>query len=132
MKTIIRFAIGYTIGALLVGSWLMSQGDALEGAARLLVSWLPIGAVYCALAVTVLRASKLHRMFGMLELSGLCVGLFPLFSGLWPTYSMRWDLALIMVAVQCAALALAVGAVFLSNRFVGSLRKSDGEPPATK
>jgi len=132
MKTIIRFAIGYAIGALLVGSWLMSQGDDLEGATRLLVSWLPIGAVYCAIAVIVLRASKLYRMVGMLELPGLCVGLFPLFSGLWPTYSMRWDLALIVVAVQCAASAVAVGAVFLVNRVVVSLRKSDGGPRAAK
>jgi hypothetical protein len=132
MKTIIRFSIGYTIGALLVGSWLISQGDAVEGTTRLLVSWLPIGTVYGALVATALRAGKLYRMIGMLELSGLCVGLFPLFCGLWPTYSMHWELALIMVAVQCAALALAVGAVFLANRFVGSLRNPDGEPPAAK
>jgi hypothetical protein len=132
MKSLLRFVVGYAVGVLLVGSWLLSRGDAFESVARLLASWLPIAVVYGAIAATILRLNRLSRLLGMLELCGLCIGLFPLFSGLWPTYSMRWDLALIMVAVQCAALALAVGAVFLSNRFVGSLRKSDGEPPATK
>lgn len=112
----------------------MSRGDAVESVARLLVSWLPIAAVYCAVAAVVLRLNKhkLGRLFGMFELCGLCVGMFPLFSGLWPTYSMRWDLALIMVAVQCVALAATMLVVFFVNQLIGSLRKSDGNPPQTK
>lgn len=132
MKTIIRFVIGYAVGVLLVASLLISRGDAFENVARLLASWLPIGAAYCAVAAVVLRLNKLGRLFGMFELCGLCVGLFPLFSGLWPTYSMRWDLALIMVVVQCIALLVTVVVVFFVNRLVGSLRKSNGQPPQTK
>lgn len=132
MKAIIRFVVGYAVGVLLVASLSLSRGDAFESVVRLLAYWLPIGAVYCAVAAVVLQLNKIGRLFGMFEVCGLCVGLFPLFSGLWPTYWMRWDLALIMVAVQCVSLLATIIVVFFVNRFVGSLRKSNGQPPKAK
>jgi hypothetical protein len=132
MKSLLRFVVGYAVGVLLVGSWLLSRGDAFESVARLLASWLPIAVVYGAIAATILRLNRLSRLLGMLELCGLCIGLFPLFSGLWPTYSMRWDLALIMIAVQCVALAATIIVMFAVSRLIGSLRKSDNQSPHTK
>lgn len=132
MKTTIRFVVGYAVGVLLAGSSLISRGDGFESVSWLLASWLPIGVAYFVVAAAALLPSKLGRLFGMFELCGLCVGLFPLLSGWWPTYSMRWDLALIMVVVQCSALLVTVVFSFLINRLVGSLRESNGQPPQTK
>ena len=133
MKAIVRFAIGYSVGALIVASILMSRGDGFEGVGRLLISWLPMGAIYCAVAVVVLRLFKIGRLLGMFELCGSCVGLFPLISGLWPTYSMRWDLALIMVVVQCVVLSATIFAVHFVHHLIGSDKPDNptgsGQPP---
>tara|TARA_R110002094_G_scaffold62118_1_gene72524 strand:- start:288 stop:671 length:384 start_codon:yes stop_codon:yes gene_type:complete len=125
MKMMIRFWVGYLGGILLAVSWLVSRGDGFEAVMRALAAWLPVAAVYCAILAITLSLSKLGRLVGMLELCGLCVALLPLFSGFWPPYYMRWDVALIMIAVQCVALGVAVAVVFFVNRFIGSLRKSD-------
>jgi hypothetical protein len=134
MKALSRFFAGYAAGLLFMGSWLIWKGDSLESVARLLVLWLPITALYCAVTTVVLRSNKqtLGRLSGMFELCGLCVAAFPLVSGLWPTYMMRWDLALMMIAVQCVALAATMGVVVLVNQIIGSRLKSDGNPPQKK
>lgn len=131
MKSLVRLVVGYAVGVLLVGSWLVSQGDAIGTVTRLLVAWLPIAAAYAAIAATLVRFAKVSRLAGMFELCGLCIGLFPLFSGLWPTYSLRWDLAIFMVAIQFVALAATITGVFAVSRLIGSIGKPDGPRPGT-
>ena len=130
MKAIVRFVIGYIVGALIVASILMARGDSLENTSRLLISWLPMVAAYGAVLVVALRLAKAAEWFGVFELCGMCVGLFPLISGLWPTYSMRWDLALIMVVVQCVALTATVFIAFFCRRLIRSKGKPNKGPPS--
>lgn len=120
MKKLVRFAAGYVVGCLLTTAWVVSKGDPVENACWLLMWWLPIAAVYYAITIVVLRRLQIFGLIGMLELCGLCVGLFPLVSGLWPTYWMRWDLALIMVVVQCVALSATVFIAYFFHRLIGT------------
>lgn len=125
-KPIKRFATGYLVGALLVGIWMIiAKGDSLKNPPLLVLLWLPITAVYCALAIVLLRRLKLIHLAGILELCGVCVGLFPPFCGLWPTYAMRWDLALELLAFQWVVLSVVV----LLRALFEKLRTGHLRPP---
>lgn len=118
-KSIFREICGYLVGAVAVGTVLLAKGDAVKNVLRLLGLWLPIVAAYGVAVVLLLKRMGLARMAGMLELCGACVGVMPLFCGLWPTYWMRWDLALIIVVVQWVALSLVVLLRVLFQKVVG-------------
>jgi hypothetical protein len=75
---------------------------------RIAALWLPIALVYCVLTMFALKRCKMDRLSWSLEICGFCVGAFPVVSGLWPTYFMRLDLAVIFVAIQCSILGVAM------------------------
>ena len=70
--------------------------------------WLPISIVYGAFFYFTLVFLKINNLFGMMELCGFCVGLFPLFFDLWPPYMWRLDLALHFCLIQFAVLLLVI------------------------
>lgn len=99
---------GYCGGIAILAAILIAKGDAMSGLVRLVMLWLPIAASYAGIVLLVLKRVGLAQMPGMLELCGACIGAMPLFCGLWPTYWMRWDLALLMTEWQCAILTIVI------------------------
>jgi hypothetical protein len=74
--------------------------------------WAPIGMVYGLLIPMLFKWARVADLFGIMEICGVCVGSFPLYCGLWPTYWMRWDLALEITSIQwlsiCTVLVVGV------------------------
>lgn len=119
-KTILKVLGGYIIGVVIVTLILTLSGDALRNVIKLLILWLPINAAYSFAIVLLLRQMGIAQMPWMFELCGTCIGAMPLFSGLWPIYWMRWDVALAMVVIQCLGLTLVVSFFALLQKIVGS------------
>jgi hypothetical protein len=108
LKAVYRLLYGYLAGAIAVAALSFCQGSDPKNIIRLLLLSLPIAALYGIAIILILGRIGKALSFGMMELSGVCIGLMPYFSGLWPIYWMRWDMALLMVAVQCTVLSLLI------------------------
>lgn len=119
-KRAYRMCFGYLIGAAGVGVDLIARGDGVKVVLKLLALWLPIGAVYLVASYFALSRMRLAMLGGMLELCGICIGVMPLLSGVWPTYWMRWNLALVIIAWQCSVLALAICGRWLLQRLISA------------
>lgn len=117
-KLALRFCAGYLVGGLVVLCTMLVFGDALVNAARLTLLWAPIAFAYGVLTVTMLRVINMARLTLSLAICGFCVGMFPLVSGLWPTYWMRFDLAIRICGLQLSILT----AVMLLRYFVHRIR----------
>jgi hypothetical protein len=76
MKTIFRFIVGYLIGTLIVVIMSLQQGDFLDAVLQSLITCLPISGIIAAVTILILKISKVACLLGMMELCGLCVGLF--------------------------------------------------------
>jgi hypothetical protein len=125
MRKLARFIAAYFVGVTIAASVYVSKGDSLQNVVHVLALWLPISVVYGAATIAVLRRLKAIGMLGILEVSGMCIALFPLFTGGWPTYWMRWDLGILMVSVQCVALSLSAVIVFLINKRIKPNQSTD-------
>jgi len=112
MKSSIKIFVGYIVGCILVAVALTLRGDDLITVGKLVALWLPIFIIYSLIALVALHRLKISLPGGVLELMGGCIGIFPLFSGLWPIYWMRWDIALIVITFHVTILT-AVGALGL-------------------
>jgi|SRR5580693_5754712 hypothetical protein len=116
--TVFKLLGGYVVGALLLALILILSGAEVRNVIKVLMLWLPINAVYGLAIVLLLRRMGLAQMVGMSELCGVCIGVMPQFSGLWPTYWMRWDVALVMIAIQCIVLTVVVSICALLQKTV--------------
>jgi hypothetical protein len=128
MRQFTRVVVAYLAGVAIAASVYISEGDALKNVLYVLTLWLPISVVYGAVTIAVLRKLKAISALGILEVCGLCIALFPVFTGGWPTYWMRWDLAIFMISVQCVALSLSALIVFLINKRIKPNQSPDPTP----
>jgi len=117
-KTLIKLLGGYVVGAMVFALILILSGAEVRNVIKLLMLWLPINAVYGFAVVLLLRRIGLAQVVGMSELCGVCIAVMPQFSGLWPTYWMRWDVALVMIAIQCIVLTVVVSICALLQKTV--------------
>jgi len=84
MKTIFRFIVGYLIGILIVVIISLQQGDFLDAVLHGLIICLPISGIIAVVTILILKISKVACLHAMMELCGLCIGLFSLMPSLWP------------------------------------------------
>jgi hypothetical protein len=114
-----KFGAGYVAGMIFVFCLLAAQGSPLASSLKLLLLWLPIGFIYGLIIMPIASRSKVLGMPLSLGICGACVGSFPLVSGLWPTYWMRLDAALVVLGIQCSVLLMAMVARYCVHRVIG-------------
>src|SRR5262245_37197438 len=103
------------------------QIERLSNILRLLGLWILLFCPYlCFLLLTSTLLRALH-FNGVPLACGIWIGIFPLISGLWPTYWWRWDLALFWMAVQCSSLVFIVWLTISSQKIIRKLRSGRGK-----
>jgi hypothetical protein len=131
-KTALRFFLGYAIGWLIVFCVMFFPDCSLiriPNILWILVLWLPIALVYGILIITALKYINIARLTWSFEICGLCVGVFPLVSGMWPTYWFIFPAAIYLIGIQCSILTFAMLILYLMHRIMK--RNSSPVQPST-
>src|SRR5690242_11393324 len=108
MKTIFRFTIGYFIGTLIVVIISLQRGDFPDVVARALLIGLLFSTVIAVLTIVILKLLNIISLIGVVELSGLCIGLFSLMFCIWPTG--------FLLIIECIVLSMVISTRLLIFR----------------
>jgi hypothetical protein len=93
------------LGASLMIGATMYRGDHFGDVLWLMLLWLPVALAYGLIITAIFSRSGFANERKIPELSGVCIGSFPLVFG-WPPYWMRLDVALCSILIQCGSLAV--------------------------
>jgi uncharacterized membrane protein len=112
MKLIQRFILGAIAGTALFCFTHAFLGDDPRAICIGLSTWIPVSAVYSLTTIIILKRLGLAQLTGMMEACGLCIGLIP-FLGLFPPYMWAWQLAILLISLQCASIFFTAFAVWI-------------------
>lgn len=122
VRPAVRFAIAWLAGTALTGTFLHGFGEDLPLIVRQLGDWIPTAVAYGATVVVSLQLLGIARLAGMIEILGLCVGLFPPVFGLLPPHRFVWPMTLKILVAQVSVLACAASLVWGVHAVVRRLR----------